>query len=199
MPTYMYKAATKSGLVVRNKVEASSKQSLIKALKGNNLLPIDVEQLTYRTNKKKTKKKNITDIQEIMKNVNTTQLGQPKQKTLSTKERINLYLKKSEKITQRDLVIFTQNFYLLKKADFNNIHALRTIIEGTENISFRGVLEDILAGVEARRNNVHNNGILFKYISIYIYKYDKSWRTFRFTYKFSETSCRILRWYRSIK
>ena len=183
MPTYMYKAATKSGLVVRNKVEASSKQSLIKALKGNNLLPIDVEQLTYRTNKKKTKKKNITDIQEIMKNVNTTQLGQPKQKTLSTKERINLYLKKSEKITQRDLVIFTQNFYLLKKADFNNIHALRTIIEGTENISFRGVLEDILAGVEARRNNVHNNGILFKYISIYIYKYDKSWRTFRFTYK----------------
>ena len=193
MPTYMYKAATKSGLVVRNKVEASSKQSLIKALKGNNLLPIDVEQLTYGTNKKKTKKKNITDIQEIMKNVNTTQLGQPKQKTLSTKERINLYLKKSEKITQRDLVIFTQNFYLLKKADFNNIHALRTIIEGTENISFRGVLEDILAGVEARRNNVHNNGILFKYISIYIYKYDKSWRTFRFTYKFFETSCRILR------
>lgn len=193
MPTYMYKAATKSGLVVRNKVEASSKQSLIKALKGNNLLPIDVEQLTYRTNKKKTKKKNITDIQEIMKNVNTTQLGQPKQKTLSTKERINLYLKKSEKITQRDLVIFTQNFYFLKKADFNNIHALRTIIEGTENISFRGVLEDILAGVEARRNNVHNNGILFKYISIYIYKYDKSWRTFRFTYKFFETSCRILR------
>ena len=193
MPTYMYKAATKSGLVVRNKVEASSKQSLIKALKGNNLLPIDVEQLTYRTNKKKTKKKNITDILEKMRNGNTTQLGQPKQKTLSTKERINLYLKKSEKITQRDLVIFTQNFYLLKKADFNNIHALRTIIEGTENISFRGVLEDILAGVEARRNNVHNNGILFKYISIYIYKYDKSWRTFRFTYKFFETSCRILR------
>lgn len=199
MPTYMYKAATKSGLVVRNKVEASSKQSLIKALKGNDLLPIDVEQLTYRTNKKKTKKKNITDIQEIMKNVNTTQLGQPKQKMLSTKERINLYLKKSEKITQRDLVIFTQNFYLLKKADFNNIHALRTIIEGTENISFRGVLEDILAGVEARRNNVHNNGILFKYISIYIYKYDKSWGTFRFTYKFFKTSCRILRRYRSIK
>ena len=61
MPTYMYKAATKSGLVVRNKVEASSKQSLIKALKRNDLLPIDVEQLTYRTNKKKTKKKNITD------------------------------------------------------------------------------------------------------------------------------------------
>ncbi len=46
-------------------------------------------------------------------------------------------------------MIFTQNFYLLKKANFNNIHALNTIIETTENLSFRGILEDILAGVEA--------------------------------------------------
>ena len=41
---------------------------------------------------------------------------------------------------------------MLKKANFNNIHALSTIIESTENISFRGVLEDILAGVEAGEN-----------------------------------------------
>ena len=46
-------------------------------------------------------------------------------------------------------MVFTQNFYLLKKADFNNIHALSTIIESTENLTFRGVLEDILAGLEA--------------------------------------------------
>lgn len=189
MPTYMYKAVTKNGLVVRNRVEAASKQSLIKALKGNDLLPIDVEQLTYRTNKNRAKKKNITDIQEIMKNVNTTQLNKPKQKTLSTKEKIHIYLAKTEKITQRDLVIFTQNFYLLKKADFNNIHALRTIIEGTENISFKGILEDILAGVEARRKYVYDNGILLKCISIYIHQYDKSWRTFWITYKFTSTSC----------
>ena len=52
MPTYMYKAATKSGLVVRNKVEASSKQSLIKALKRNDLLPIDVEQLKRKLKRK---------------------------------------------------------------------------------------------------------------------------------------------------
>ena len=72
--------------------------------------------------------------------------------TLSTKEKINMYLAKTEKITQRDIVVFTQNFYLLKKANFNNIHALNTIIESTENISFRGILEDILAGVEAGEN-----------------------------------------------
>ena len=45
MPTYMYKAATKSGLVVRNKVEASSKQSLIKALKRNDLLKRKILQI----------------------------------------------------------------------------------------------------------------------------------------------------------
>ena len=100
----------------------------------------------------KKQNKNVTNIEEIMKNVNTTQLGDKKSKTLSAKEKINLYFAKTEKITQRDIVVFTQNFYLLKKANFNNIHALNTIIEGTENISFRGVLEDILAGVEAGEN-----------------------------------------------
>lgn len=150
MPTYMYKAVTRTGLVVKNKVESPSKQTLLKDLKSNDLMPIDIEQLKYSEKRKKTKKKNISDIEEIMKNVNTTQINKPKQ--LSTKEKINLYLAKTEKITPRDLVVFTQNFYLLKKANFNNIHALNTIIQSTENVSFRGILEDILAGVEAGEN-----------------------------------------------
>ena len=153
MPTYMYKAMTKAGVVVRNRVEFASKQNLIKTLKSNDLLPISIEQISYSSRKTpKRKKKNITDIQEIMKNVNTTRLNKEKKVTLSTKEKINMYLAKTEKITQRDIVVFTQNFYLLKKANFNNIHALNTIIESTENISFRGILEDILAGVEAGEN-----------------------------------------------
>lgn len=85
-----------------------------------------------------------------MKNVNTTQITT--KKTSTTKEKINMYLSKTEKVTSRDLVIFTQNFYLLKKANFNNIHALKTIIDSTENITFKGILEDILAGVEAGEN-----------------------------------------------
>ena len=152
MPTYMYKAVNKSGLVVRNRVESASRQGLIKMLKNNHLMPIEIQQVSYiskRTPKKQ--KKNVTNIQEIMKNVNTTQIG-VKSKTQTVKEKINLYFAKTEKITQRDLVVFTQNFYLLKKANFNNIHALNTIIESTENITFRGILEDILAGLEAGEN-----------------------------------------------
>ena len=152
MPTYTYKAVTRTGLIVRNRVESASRQGLIKMLKNNDLLPISIEQISYMSKRTpKKQKKNITNIQEIMKNVNTTQIG-VKSKTQTTKEKINLYLAKTEKITQRDLVVFTQNFYLLKKANFNNIHALSTIIESTENISFRGILEDILAGLEAGEN-----------------------------------------------
>ena len=154
MPTYVYRAVTKNGVIVRNKVESSSRLHLIKTLKSSDLLPITIEQVAYRSRRQtpKRQKKNVTDIQEIMKNVNTTQIGSVKKRELTTKEKINLYLARTEKITQRDIVVFTQNFYLLKKANFNNIHALNTIIQGTENVSFRGVLEDILAGVEAGEN-----------------------------------------------
>ncbi len=150
MPTYVYKAATSSGLIVRNRVEAPSKQNLLRALKGNDLMPITIEQVAYSAKRKKTKKRNIKDVEEIMKNVNTTQVNT--KKTSTVKEKINMYLSKTEKVTSRDLVVFTQNFYLLKKANFNNIHALKTIIDSTENITFKGVLEDILAGVEAGEN-----------------------------------------------
>ncbi len=149
MPEYVYKAVTDKGLVVRNKVEDSSKQSLIRRLKHNGLVPIQVVQVGYNSKKNKKSKKNINNIEDIMKTANTTNiLNNNTRKNLSIVEKINLQLAATEKITNRDLVIFTQNFYLLKKANFNNIHALKTIIESTENLSLRGILEDILAGVE---------------------------------------------------
>lgn len=155
MPVYIYKAVTKTGLVVKNKVESSSKQTLLKMLKANNLLPIDIMQVAYAgksLTKKKPKKKNIEDISEIVKNINTTNLERTKSKQLSVYEKVNLYFEGTKKVTSRDLVVFTQNFYLLKKANFNNIHALNTIIQGTENLTLKGILEDVLAGVEAGEN-----------------------------------------------
>ena len=153
MPTYVYKAITKRNQIVSNKVEVPSKQMLIKSLKQNGLMPISIQQRSYNTTTKKRKqKKNVANIEEIMKNVNTTQINRTAQRQMTTVEKISVYLAKTQKITSRDLVIFTQNFYLLKKADFNNVHALKTLIEGTENLSLRGIIEDILAGVEAGEN-----------------------------------------------
>ena len=147
MPVYVYKAVTDRGLIIRNKVEEGSKQALIKRLKNNGITPIEIIQVAYKGQAKK--KKNVTNIQDIIKNVNTAQLDRSKTSQLSGIEKINLYLAATEKVTTRDIVIFTENFYLLKKANFNNIHALNTIIQSTENITLKGILEDILAGVEA--------------------------------------------------
>ena len=168
MPTYVYRAMTKSGLIVRNKIESSSRQNLLKNLKDNGLIPIDVQQIRYVGKEKKRAKKNITNIEEIMKNVNTANIAKNKPKQLTAKEKINLYFAKTEKITTRDIMIFTQNFYLLKKANFNNIHALDTIIQSTENVSFRGVLEDILAGIEAGEN-IYTTMEYYSNIFPYIY------------------------------
>ena len=141
---------------------------MLKTLKSNGLLPIDVQQIRYVGKQQKKAKRNITNIEEIMKNVNTTNIGKSKPKQLSTKEKINLYFAKTEKITSRDIMIFTQNFYLLKKANFNNIHALDTIIQSTENVSFKGILEDILAGVEAG-DNMYTTMEYYSNVFPYIY------------------------------
>ena len=148
MATYTYKALTKRGLIVRNRVEAPTKQSLIKSLKDNQLLPISVTKIPYGGSKVKRKqKRNISNIEDMMKNLNTTRI-EPKERK-SSYQKIRSYFTKQQKITSRDIVVFTQNFYLLKKANFNNIHALRTILDSTENYIFKEILEDILAGVEA--------------------------------------------------
>ena len=152
MPEYVYKAVTKQGQIVRNKVEESSKNNLIKKLKHNDLLPIEVIQVSYKGSRRKVNKKNIIDIDDIMQTANSASIFQGRTGAgarPSTREKFNMILSAGQKITTRDVIIFTQNFYLLKKANFNNIHALSTIINSTDNLSFRGILEDILAGLES--------------------------------------------------
>ena len=147
MATYTYKAMTKRGLVVKNRVEATTREELIKTLKSNGLIPIDIVKAQHDNSKKKIKpKRNISKAEETLRNLNSTEAYQKEE--MSTAKRVKLYFDKQKKITSRDLVVFTQNFYLLKKANFNNIHALKTIIDSTENYILKEVLQDILAGVE---------------------------------------------------
>ena len=149
MAEYRYRAITDKGQIVNNRVEDVNRNTLIKRLKNNNLLPISITQVRYNSKKKKVSKRNVMDIADIMKQADSSNILQGRiVNKPKFKERVNLALARDEKVTPRDIIIFTQNFYLLKKANFNNIHALGTIIESTENMTLRGVLEDILAGVE---------------------------------------------------
>lgn len=149
MATFLYKALTSDGRIVRNRVEETNKLALVKKLKDNGLYPISIIQQKTRRTRSVKKKRNISNIQNILESVDTASVLNDNRRKLTLKDKVNRYLGTEEKITPRDIAIFTQNFYLLKKANFNNVHALTTIIGSTENLTLVGILEDILAGVEA--------------------------------------------------
>ena len=63
MPVFVYRAVTDKGNIVRNKVEEISRKTLIKKLKRNNLIPINIVQVNRIVAKSKQKqKRNINDI-----------------------------------------------------------------------------------------------------------------------------------------
>ena len=148
MPVYIYKAVDEHGVLVKNKIQEKSKQSLIKRLKMNGLTPIDVIQTSLGSYKRE--RKNTTNVDELVKIASEAEsnIQSRHMRKFTAREKIRMAITQKEKITTRDIVIFTQNFYLLKKAGFNNVHALSTLVGSTENLSLKGILEDILAGVE---------------------------------------------------
>ncbi len=133
MAEYIYRAITKNGQMVKNRVQAISKQNLVEKLKNNDLTPIDVIQVKYSKYAMNRAKRNVSNEDSENK------------KSATLKE----ILATGQKVTNRDLCVFTQNLYVLKKAEFNNIHALNTILESTQNVTLKAIIEDILAGVEA--------------------------------------------------
>ena len=149
MPEYVYRAADENGLIIRNRITEKSKQSLIRRLKANGMTPIEVTQVSFGKYKKNNQE-SIAKVEELMKIADATAIENKKNKrSFSAKEKVRMALSINEKVTTRDIVVFTQNFYLLKKAGFNNIHALNTLVKSTENTTLRGILEDVLSGVEA--------------------------------------------------
>ena len=149
MATFNYRALTEDGRIVRNRVEEGNRLTLIKKLKTNGLYPISITQSMAKKNRSVKKKRNISNLKNTIEKVNSTVTMNDNRRKLTIKDKVNNYIGTTDKITQRDIAIFTQNFYLLKKANFNNIHALTTVIDSTENLTFAEILEDILAGVEA--------------------------------------------------
>ena len=148
MPEYIYRAIDDHGIMLKNKVQEKSKQNLVKKLKANGLTPIDVRQTSFGKSKKAKRPGHNKDISELVKLANENDRSTTARKR-SAKERIAMKLTQTEKITTRDIIVFTQNFYLLKKAGFNNVHALSTLSKSCENFALQDILDEILTGVEA--------------------------------------------------
>ena len=153
MPLYKYRAATRNGDVVEYRTDAPNKYVLLKKLKNNGLYPISVITMNVKVDKKgKKQRRNIETSNSVLKQVRAEQIERNMNKKDSWIRRTIDALKKNRAIKKRDILVFTQNFYLLKKANFNNIHALSTVIETIENPTLKVIVEDILLGVEAGEN-----------------------------------------------
>ena len=150
MPTYMYKAMTKSGQIVRNRITESNKISCARKLKRNDLIPISIVKTLRPTRDTRKKPRNIKRNDVQLRSIGEERVRKNAEvQKKSVFKRITSMISDGRKISSRDIRIFTQNFYLLKKAKFNNVHALSTVIEATENPKLRLIIEDILYGVEA--------------------------------------------------
>lgn len=150
MPVFLCKALTQHGQVVKSRVEDVSRVACIKKLKRNGFSPISVTAVSSlrSTKSKQTNSKAQRTLKYAQSSQNQIK-DLNKSKSIKDLANMEFSINTAPKIKTRDIKIFTQNFYLLKKANFNNIHALSTVIETTENPTLKIVLEDILAGVEA--------------------------------------------------
>ena len=115
MGVYRYRAITPNGVIVSNRIEESSRSGVIRRLKRNNLTPINITEQIAIGKTTKIQRKNVKDVKDIMKNVDTSSIITNRDRHKESYiQKINSALSKTEKITTRDIVIFTQNFYLLK-------------------------------------------------------------------------------------
>ena len=156
MPVFICKSLTPQGQIVKTRVEEVNRVSCIKKLKRNGMTPISVQAISSL---RKPKTQMMHEKKKMKTNMSYATAAQVKKNALNKQKKARADISelfssdrnvvRGPKIVSRDIRIFTQNFYLLKKAGFNNIHALSTVIETTENPKLKLILEDILAGVEA--------------------------------------------------
>ena len=154
MPVYTYRASTKTGTVVKNRIEATSVQEVKEKLKANGLTPIQVRTQSGAISKflpaQKQKKNQVSSaaVTKLAKEKLLEQQRKKQQKGLMGQD-VSIDLSRFQKITKKDIIAFTQSMFLLKRANFTNTRALTTLLENTDNVKMRNIIEDLLNGVEA--------------------------------------------------
>ena len=141
MVLYKYRGILKNGEAIRGKIEAKTKSEAIAKLKKSKITPIVVkksktDQLKKKNSKLKAPEKKI----DLSGRVH----GKKKKKKLDLNADVNLFVT----VKPKDILVFTNNLYILKKSNFNNVQALESLYYGTENPVLKDIIEDMLIGVE---------------------------------------------------
>lgn len=146
MPSYKYRVIGKDGNIEHGKINALSKANALEKLKEEDLQPIRLKPMVDR--KRRLKKSfdynNIKFIKEPVKKRKKPKPNILKMQVSDLKD-LNLFAR----VKPKDVIIFSNNLYILKKARFNNVQALQAIYDGAENPAFKDVIEDILIGVQS--------------------------------------------------
>ncbi len=162
MPSYKYRVLFPDGRIGRGKILALTKNQAIESLKSESVQPIMVKKMNdtkkyKRLNYKKMNKANEKAIEmERKKKEKKERLKQNRKKftelTLKDLKETEFHLSDIKglfsSVSPKDLIAFVNNFYILKKARFNNVQALQAVMDGTENSKFKDILEDVLIGVQ---------------------------------------------------
>lgn len=167
MPVYEYKAVTKTGQVIADKMNVDgSEQDVRNKLIETGLKPISIKKKVFDIQdtiekvkpKQKNKKAAIALNDEEIKNENAMQRQKPKKPKKEIKSakdlmsmdiNLNVDLSFLSRASYEDVVSFTQMFLLLKKANFTNMRAMTTLYNNAENPAMKRIIEDIINGLEA--------------------------------------------------
>ena len=152
MPSYKYRVIFEDGKVGHGKIMALNKSHAMESLKKDRIQPISIKKLPEKRQKYKRLDYNKIEKENLIKRVNSNLNNSKKKvdlKKITLEELKQMKLHPLTRITSKDIIVLVNNLYILKKAKFNNIQALRIIYEQMENLKLKDILEDIIIGVES--------------------------------------------------
>lgn len=149
MPSYKYRALLETGKIARGKILALNKSQAIQNLKNENVQPIAIKRM--KENSKKYKRPDYSRLKRDLDRNNRAALKKSKVdlKNMTFNDLKKIEIHPFSRVTSKDIITFVNNFYILKKAKFNNVQALEALVDAIENPNFKDVVEDILIEVQA--------------------------------------------------
>lgn len=142
MVLYKYRGILKDGKSIRGKIAAKTKSEAVAKIKASKITPIEVKKSKTDELKRKNNKKIQKEQPKI--NLKDREHGKKRKVKLTLSSDINLF----QTVKPKDILVFTNNLYILKKSNFNNVQALESLYYGTENPVLKDIIEDMLLGVE---------------------------------------------------
>ena len=155
MPDFKYRAVLRNGKIIRGILTAKTKAEVIRMIKNTKMMPISIVAKKIRRPAVRKDKIDIEKLSKVAdKNVKKTKFFSFNTKDNSNgKSKIASLLSAdvsfSFGVKPKDVLIFTNSLYILKKAKFNNITALESVYNSTESKKLKDIVEEIMIGVES--------------------------------------------------